>query len=146
MNESKLLKAEQFMQEAHRGQTRWDGRPFQVHPVKVVEILESMGFGVIPMLCAGYLHDTIEDTNVTKQMIENEFGSEVADYVDELTFKEGSDEKYWLQCSELSRSAKVIKIADIIANLGDNHRGYLSNHFIQKRTKALEILLRDTLK
>lgn len=142
--EKKLLLARVFMQEAHKGQTRWDGSSYESHPIKVVEILQNMGFGVIDILCAGYLHDLLEDTLISQKDIEERFGQEVAGYVKELTFKKGSDEYYWLKCSELSPNAKVIKIADILANLGD--KGRKSEHFVRKRVRALEILLKDTLK
>jgi len=140
----KMELAKQFMEKAHFGQQRWDGRPYSTHPAKVVEILENMNIGSIDILCAGYLHDVLEDTIIPRKDIRDKFGEEVADLVDELTFKKGSDEYYWMKCSILSPEAKLIKIADILANMGD--KGKKSEHFLTKRTKALEILLRWTLK
>ncbi len=135
-------KARDLMFEAHKGQQRWDGRPFSTHPEKVVEILKSWGVKDDRRLCAAYLHDTIEDTNIDKADLEMIFGEGIANLVEELTFEQGKpDEYYWFKCSEMSNDAKIIKIADILANCSDE--GKKSNHFIEKRTKAMIILMRN---
>lgn len=138
-----VQKANLFAGNAHKDQKRWDGRPYMDHPITVVEILNDFGITNEVVLSAGYLHDVVEDTRFTIKDIENEFGIEVADLVDELTFERTDDESYWKQCDEMSYLAKIIKMADIIANVGDN--GKKSKHFLQKRMKAMSILIRGTL-
>ena len=136
----KLTKAEDFMRLAHSGQTRWDKKtPYETHPKRVVEILQELGVTDTDTLCAGYLHDVLEDTDVNEFTLRKEFGINVCNLVKELTFRPRvTDEEYWWQCGEMSRPARWIKIADIYANL---EGGKKSQHFIDKRIKALIILM-----
>ena len=128
------------MLQAHKDQTRWDGRPYHVHPDKVVEILTMFGVQDDDVLCAAYLHDVLEDTDVDEALISGEFNNDVLILVKELTFEENSsDERYVEQCMELSKGARIIKIADILANITDN--GHKSDHFIRKRVNALKAML-----
>lgn len=142
---SKLELARKSMELAHHDQTRWDGRPYSVHPIKVVEILKQFGVVDEDILSAGYLHDVIEDTEIREEDLEYRFGSRVASLVGELTFKDSKkdDNIYYEQCSKLSKDAKLIKIADIIANLTDE--GRKSDHFIIKRIEGLKTLVTDGL-
>ena len=142
----RLNEALVYMQKAHEGQTRWDGiTPYEVHPIKVVNILQDLGVKDEVVLSAGYLHDVIEDTTISRLDIKRQFGEAVADLVDELTFATGkSDQYYHLTCLELSHDAKMIKLADILANISD--KGKHSEHFLQKRTTALVLMLSRLLK
>jgi len=94
-------------------------------------------------LSAGYLHDVIEDTKVSLDELEGAYGSRVAHLVQELTFKDSKDDDnlYSQQCMNLSKTAKLIKIADILANITDD--GKKSDHFIRKRINGLKMLLGD---
>ena len=131
--------AREFMEMAHTGQTRWDGRPYKVHPSKVVEILLSFGINDEVLLCSGYLHDVPEDTKYTVTDIENKFGPVIAKIVAELTYPpKCTDEQYWAHTKELSPQARLIKTADILANLTDT--GHKSAHFIARRLRALQIM------
>jgi len=69
---------------AHRGQNRKSGEPYITHPVAVARILAEMHLDA-ETLMAGILHDTIEDTLVTKELLLTEFGETVADLVDGVT-------------------------------------------------------------
>lgn len=69
---------------AHRGQNRKSGEPYITHPVAVARILAEMHLDA-ETLVAAVLHDTIEDTGITKDMLLAEFGSTVADLVDGVT-------------------------------------------------------------
>lgn len=71
--------------EAHSSMRRKSGEPYILHPIAVAKIcVEEIGLGVRSTICA-LLHDTVEDTDVTFQDIEREFGSEIARIVDGLT-------------------------------------------------------------
>ncbi len=131
------------MEGAHDKQTRWDGRPYSVHPIRVVEILRGLGHhNDKDLLCAAYLHDVVEDTKSTREDIVKEFGPKIAGIVEELTNNQDmTDEEYLLKCDSLSYNARIIKVADILANIGD--KGKKSDHFLKKRTDALIILLRN---
>ena len=140
-----LLEAKQLMKQAHKGQTRWDGRSYEIHPEKVVQILQDLRVTDEIVLCAGYLHDILEDTNISSKELWEQFGGLVVELVEELTFKEGlTDREYQLQCIGLSDDAKLIKVADILANISD--KGKKSEHFLQKRTVALVLMLSRLLK
>lgn len=71
--------------EAHRDMRRKSGEPYILHPLAVAQItVEEIGLGVRSAICA-LLHDTVEDTEVTLEDVEREFGSEIAHIVDGLT-------------------------------------------------------------
>ncbi|MBS1607645.1 MAG: bifunctional (p)ppGpp synthetase/guanosine-3',5'-bis(diphosphate) 3'-pyrophosphohydrolase [Bacteroidetes bacterium] len=71
--------------EAHKSMRRKSGEPYILHPLAVARIcVEEIGLGVRSTICS-LLHDTVEDTDVTLEDIEREFGSEIARIVDGLT-------------------------------------------------------------
>jgi GTP pyrophosphokinase len=69
---------------SHAGQKRASGEPYIIHPMIVADTLVSWGMDIDSVL-AGVLHDTVEDTNVTLDQIENLFGHNVALLVDGVT-------------------------------------------------------------
>lgn len=71
--------------EAHRGQRRKTGEPYILHPIAVAQIcVEEIGLGPTAVVCA-LLHDVVEDTAVTLDVIRERFGERVAMIVDGLT-------------------------------------------------------------
>src|SRR5215216_1470284 len=71
--------------EAHKTMRRKSGEPYILHPLSVARIcVEEIGLGVRSTICA-LLHDTVEDTDVTLEDIQREFGAEIAKIVDGLT-------------------------------------------------------------
>ncbi len=71
--------------EAHKTMRRKSGEPYILHPLAVARIcVEEIGLGVRSTICA-LLHDTVEDTDVTLDVVEREFGSEISKIVDGLT-------------------------------------------------------------
>ncbi len=127
------------MKEAHKNQKRWDGRPYHVHPIKVVNILERFGVKNENVICAAFLHDVLENTPYGEDKIKQNFGYNVLSLVKELTFNSTTDEEYINRCSNLSDEAKLIKIADILSNITDE--GKKSDHFIRKRIEALKQMI-----
>lgn len=69
---------------AHKGQKRKSGEPYIIHPLAVAATLVDWGMDIDTVL-AGVLHDTVEDTSVTLDEIENAFGKDVAFLVDGVT-------------------------------------------------------------
>ena len=70
---------------AHKTMRRKSGEPYILHPIAVAMIcVEEIGLGVRSSICA-LLHDTVEDTDITLEDIEMEFGTEIAKIVDGLT-------------------------------------------------------------
>ncbi len=71
--------------EAHKTMRRKSGEPYILHPLAVATIcVEEIGLGVRSTICA-LLHDTVEDTDITLEDIQLEFGGEIAKIVDGLT-------------------------------------------------------------
>lgn len=122
-----LLKATAFAAEKHRHQRRKDAAasPYINHPIAVTTVLKHEGgIADVVVLCAGMLHDTIEDTETTTEDLETEFGSEIAGVVLEVTDDKSlaKDERKRLQiehAATLSHRAKLVKLADKICNLRD---------------------------
>lgn len=79
-----VKKAYDFASYLHDGQIRQSGEPYITHPLNVAYILAEM-HADRDTLCAGLLHDTLEDTNVTKEEIERLFNQDVAKLVDGVT-------------------------------------------------------------
>lgn len=73
-----------FATNAHQGQKRKSGEPYIIHPLAVASFLIEWDMDIDTVL-AGVLHDTIEDTEATKDDIENLFGHDVAFLVDGVT-------------------------------------------------------------
>ena len=87
-----LSKAFNFAIEAHKNQKRISGVPYVVHPVAVADILAELKLDSATII-TGLLHDTIEDTKTTYNIVLKEFGKEVADLVDGVTKISALEEK-----------------------------------------------------
>src|SRR5438309_11107746 len=71
--------------DAHKTTRRKSDEPYILHPLAVAQIcVEEIGLGVRSTIC-GLLHDTVEDTDITLEDVEREFGNEIARIVDGLT-------------------------------------------------------------
>jgi len=79
-----IQKAYDYSFRMHAGQTRKSGQPYIVHPVSVAGILADLRLDAASV-CAGLLHDVVEDTLATTDELTKEFGAEVADLVDGVT-------------------------------------------------------------
>ena len=80
-----LRTAFEMAAEAHETMRRKSGEPYILHPIAVAKIcVEEIGLGIRSTICA-LLHDTVEDTDITLQDIQREFGVEVTKIVDGLT-------------------------------------------------------------
>ncbi|MGA3174005.1 MAG: bifunctional (p)ppGpp synthetase/guanosine-3',5'-bis(diphosphate) 3'-pyrophosphohydrolase [Syntrophorhabdales bacterium] len=69
---------------AHKGTVRLSGEPYLIHPLEVAHILTKMNLDV-HSIASGLLHDTLEDSYLTKEELEQYFGEEVAELVDGVT-------------------------------------------------------------
>ncbi|HTK38206.1 MAG TPA: HD domain-containing protein [Pyrinomonadaceae bacterium] len=126
-NLNKLLEAASFAAKRHTEQKRKgsDGEPYINHPLEVANLLANIGnVNDIDILIAALLHDTIEDTGVTKEELATRFGQKVADYVAEVSDDKSlpNDERKRRQVEHaphLSQGAKQIKLADKISNIND---------------------------
>lgn len=116
-------KAKAFASEAHKGQYRKDGiTPYIEHPKGVVSLLKENGVNDENILCAAWLHDTIEDCDITKEFLEREFNPEVARIVSLLTRDIGRDE-YLDRILNADYAAQIIKLADVVYNSSSLFKG-----------------------
>ncbi len=122
-----LIGALAFAAEKHRNQRRKDieASPYINHPIMLAKILSIEGGiqdGIV--LCAAVLHDTIEDTETSYDELAEQFGHEIADVVREVTDDKSlpKAERKQLQIEHAphsSQAARLVKLADKIANLRD---------------------------
>src|SRR3954467_3824407 len=80
-----IRKAFEISLEAHKDMRRKSGEPYIYHPIAVAQIAaEEIGLGTTSIVCA-LLHDVVEDTDMSLEDIEREFGKKVAKIIDGLT-------------------------------------------------------------
>ena len=124
-----------FAEQRHKGQVCDEGKPYFLHCKHVAGLLRGVTFDQ-DVIMAGYLHDTIEDTDTTYEELWDKFGKRVADLVMEVTH-EGKKDNYGFYFPRLkSKEGILIKLADRMSNLSrmeswDEKR---KQHYL-KRTK-----------
>ncbi|MBD3420830.1 MAG: RelA/SpoT family protein [Chitinivibrionales bacterium] len=122
-----IRKAFAFSWDAHRHQLRKSGEPFMAHPVAVALILGEQHLDSVT-IAAGLLHDILEDTDISHDMLEAEFGSEITRLVDGVTKikkiesvsrEQRQAETYRKMLLSMSNDIRVIiiKFADRLHNL-----------------------------
>ena len=128
-----LKKAYEFAEKAHAGQKRSSGEDYFIHPCAVVEILADYGFDSSTLIAA-FLHDVLEDTEVTPEILAAEFGDEILGLVqgvtklDKLQFTTREDaqaenfRKFFMAMAKDLRVI-IIKLADRLHNM--RSLGYL---------------------
>ena len=124
---SGLLQALRFAAEKHRDHRRKGATaaPYINHPITVAEQLAALGLGSdVELLMAAILHDVVEDTGTTEAELVEAFGERVTRIVMEVT-DDGNlrrEERKSLTVSNIagkSREARLLKLSDLIANIGD---------------------------
>ena len=112
---------------AHEGQLRRSGEPYITHPVAVARILAGLRVD-LETLVAAILHDTIEDTPLTRKQLADEFGEAVAELVDGVTKldklhfssrQEANAESFRKMMLAMARDLRVIliKLGDRLHNM-----------------------------
>lgn len=142
-----LERAYRFAEQAHRGQFRKSGEPYIHHPVQVAEILAHLKMDVTTLIAA-LLHDVVEDTGVTLEQVETEFGTAVRQLVDGVTklkkrmrFKSNEEhqaENHRKMFVAMAQDIRVIiiKLADRLHNM--RTLKYMPEH--KQRQKSKETL------
>jgi len=147
-----LKNAELFAKSKHAGKLKKSGITYSKHLEEVVNRLKSLGVIDEEVLCAGWLHDILEDTDTSFDELFEKFGRRVAvltlsltktkfviDTNDNSTFtltkkktlsKKQREKNYGIKLKESEVDAKIIKLCDISANLGN-----LKNQAISKTKK-----------
>lgn len=126
-NFEQFVDALEFASRKHRDQRRKDveASPYINHPIQLVRILVHEG-GVTDadVLCAALLHDTVEDTETSPEELEARFGAKIAGIVAEVTDDKTLEKQVRKQhqvdhAAHLTHGAKLVKLADKIANVRD---------------------------
>ena len=141
---NRLNLAKKYAITQHKGQYRKNHKtPYWHHLRDVVNNLEMMGITDESILCAGWLHDIIEDTSFDFDNVSKDFGKKIAQIVSDVTKetrlpKIQQERNYLKQLSESSWQSKVVKLADILANISDLKNSGFTNkekidHVKQKR-------------
>ena len=141
-----ILRAAAFAADKHRDQRRKgaESTPYVNHCIAVATILSEEGGVIDPVvIAAALLHDTIEDTKTTKQELEENFGSEIADVVaevtdDKLLLKAIRKERQVEHAPHLSARAKLVKLADKISNVRDVATAPPADWPIERRREYFE--------
>jgi GTP diphosphokinase / guanosine-3',5'-bis(diphosphate) 3'-diphosphatase len=116
-----------FAADCHAGQKRRSGDPYVVHPVGVARIISELRLDV-PSVCAGLLHDCVEDTSATAEDIGRLFGTEIQFLVEGVTKlgqipwttrEERQAENFRKMLLAMARDIRVIliKLADRVDNM-----------------------------
>jgi (p)ppGpp synthase/HD superfamily hydrolase len=121
----RILAAAYFAAEKHAQQKRKGekGEPYFNHLLEVAELISASNPNLdVELMMAAFLHDTVEDTGVTLQELEERFGKDVADLVAEVTDdkslpKETRKQLQVEHTPEKSSRAQTLKLADKISNL-----------------------------
>lgn len=118
-----LHRAYSFAALAHEGQKRKGSPvPYIAHPAEAAQILAQAG-ATAEVICAGPLHDTLEDTSVTPEQLEEAFGLVVRQLVEgcsedkALSWEERKEHTIRMLKSEISMDVKLITCADKLSNL-----------------------------
>jgi GTP diphosphokinase / guanosine-3',5'-bis(diphosphate) 3'-diphosphatase len=108
-----------YAEEKHEGQMRENGSKYIIHPIRVVIILTSLGkVRDLPTLLAGFLHDTVEDRNVSVKEISELFGERTAAIVSSLSKNFfGNEREYWEHFKGEPLNVRRVKTADRIDKL-----------------------------
>jgi len=126
-----VRRAYAFTQEVHGGQRRMSGEPYHVHPVAVAGLLVDFKMDVTTVT-AGLLHDVLEDTATTKEVLGERFGADIAELVDGVTKigklafgsrEERQAENFRKMLVAMARDIRVlmIKLADRLHNMRTLH-------------------------
>lgn len=148
LNEDKVRRAYEMARIHHEGQKRNSGEDYIIHPLNVAMILADMDMDTSTII-AGLLHDTIEDTSVTYEDVEKNFGKEIADLVEGVTKltkisykskEEKQAENIRKMVLAMAKDIRVIivKLADRLHNMRTLE--YMTDaKKIEKATETLEI-------
>ena len=128
---------------------KYTHEPYIVHPAEVVSIVRSVPH-TEAMLAAAWLHDTVEDTGVTIEVIRGEFGAEVAELVSWLTDVSRPEDGNRAVRKAMDRehsamapaAAQTVKLADLISNSRSitTHDAAFAKTYLEEKRLLLEVM------
>jgi len=129
-----INKAIAFAERKHQGQLDDEGNDyFSSHCYIVGEILKNLTDDS-DVICAGYLHDVLEDTKTDYEELVEEFGKRVADLVNEVTHEGKADEKGFYFPRLKSKDGILIKLIDRASNVSkmNTWKEQRKEHYLKK--------------
>ncbi|MFW5996073.1 MAG: RelA/SpoT family protein [Halanaerobiaceae bacterium] len=145
---SVVKKAYHFAEDAHQGQYRVSGEPYIKHPLGTAYILADLGLDIIS-ISAALLHDVVEDTGISSEEIEKEFGNEIGILVDGVTkltrLKFESKEEHQAESLRKMFLAMAQDIRVVLIKLADRLHNMRTLEYLgeekrcRKATETLEI-------
>ena len=128
---------------------KYTNEPYIVHPAEVVSIVKTVDH-TPEMLAAAWLHDTVEDTGVSIEVIRAEFGAEVAELVGWLTDVSRPDHGNRAARKAVDRAhsagapaaAQTVKLADLISNTASivAHDPEFAKVYLKEKALLLEVM------
>lgn len=147
-----ILKARTFAVAAHAAVAqlrKYTNEPYIVHPAEVMNIVSTVPH-TPEMLAAAWLHDVVEDTGVTLEIIRQEFGDKVAELVGWLTDVSRKEQGNRATRKAIDRAhtamapaeAQTIKLADLISNCHSivEHDAEFAKVYLEEKRLLLEVL------
>ena len=135
-NKKLINKVFEFAAKKHEGQFRKvSGEPYFTHPISVAILLKKFDDQII---CAGLLHDVLEDTETTPEELINEFGRTITYLVEGMTKNPGTKDilDALSTVAQIDRRVIYVKLADRCDNMSDG--------ILQMKTSTLEKYLVET--
>jgi (p)ppGpp synthase/HD superfamily hydrolase len=148
-----VLKARTFATAAHAAVAqlrKYTNEPYIVHPQEVYQIVCTVASATPEMMAAAWLHDVVEDTGVTIEVIKQEFGAEVAELVGWLTDVSRPEQGNRATRKAIDRAhtamapaeAQTIKLADLISNTKSimEHDATFAKTYLAEKKLLLEVM------
>ena len=148
-----IEKARVFATAAHAAVAqlrKYTNEPYIVHPAEVFSIVSTVDGATDEMLAAAWLHDVVEDTGVTIEVIKQMFGEEVAELVGWLTDVSRPEQGNRATRKAIDRAhtamapaeAQTIKLADLISNCTSivEHDATFAKTYLEEKRLLLEVL------
>ena len=139
-----IKKAYELSEKLHKGQKRKSGEPYIIHPLNVAYILAELKLDD-KSICAGLLHDVLEDTSIDYNKLKEEFGKEIADLVDGVTkvniLKTKGKRDYHAETESIKKMllACTRDIRVLIIKLADKLHNMRTLEYIEDKTRKDEI-------
>ena len=152
---NKVERARIFATAAHAAvdqRRKYTNEPYIVHPTEVAATVAGVPGATPEMIAAAWLHDVVEDTQVTEQVIREEFGDAVADIVMWLTDVSRPEDGNRARRKAIDRAhtaqapaeAQTVKLADLISNTKTitAYDPEFARVYLEEKRQLLEVLTR----
>jgi len=136
-----IEKAMQVALNAHSSQTDKAGEAYIMHPIRVMQDVETEEEKVVALL-----HDVVEDSSVSFEHVERRFSDRIVDAVRGMTKKDDESYSEFIERAKENEISREVKKADIRDNLDASRLGELDEEDIkrmEKYSRSLEVLKND---